>query len=48
MEGRLSEGGGPGFLVHGDLVWICRDTMEQGHAHLLKIQYNVRIASKID
>lgn len=30
MEGHLGEGGGPGFLVHDDLVWICRDTMEQG------------------
>jgi len=25
VEGRPSEGGGPGFLGHGDLVWICRD-----------------------
>lgn len=29
MEGHLSEGGVPGLLVHDDLVWICRDTMEE-------------------
>lgn len=40
MEGRLSEGGDPGFLVHGDLVWICRDKTER-----LQIQFNARIIS---
>lgn len=30
MEGHLSEGGDLGPLVHGDLIWICRDTREKG------------------
>lgn len=29
MVGHLSEGGGLGFLVHDDLVWICRDSIKQ-------------------
>lgn len=40
MEGRLNEGGDPGFLVHGDLVWTCRDK-----AVRLQIQFNARIIS---
>lgn len=38
MEGRLNEGGDPGFLVHGDLVWTCGDK-----AARLQIQFNARI-----
>lgn len=38
MEERLNEGGDPGFLGHGDLVWICRDKTER-----LQIQFNARI-----
>lgn len=40
MEVRLNEGGDPGFLVHVDLVWICRDRTERR-----QIQFNAGIIS---
>lgn len=40
MEGRLNEGGDPGFPVHGDLVWICRDKPQR-----LQIQFNAGVVS---